>query len=816
MATGEELVYPVRFDTERLDATDLIDPSVIRSLAELSEEIQTYRDGLKALKKAQADGMELDDEQLIIQERLKLRIKEVSGEYNRQQRDLVKLESGNKSLGVSYNDLTKKNAELSVQMRNLPIGDTTGELQKLQAQYNANNEVLKQFDKAMGNNQRNVGNYESALNGLGGVLSTIPGGVGDIIQTFQKLQSTLTAVSGAFATKETVIKGFTASTAVATTATAAYTSAETAQATAVTASAGAIGFDTTATTANTVATTGNTTATVANATAQTAQAGAATASATAIGTTTVAQRALNLVMKANPVLLVVSAVAALIAAFSSLQPVMDRIKQATAALGAAFEYVRDTVAGFLTGEALIRESFTESIRKTIEYTKRLQELEQAKLQQDLKSAEARKIIAQLRLDAQDETKTIEERAKALKDARIIEQNDTIARLNDLRAEIEATEALDDLSAENLEKKKNLTAMRVQLSDLETASLKRERELQSEINTLDNKFAAEEKARVAEQERLSKQATAEIERQLAQRKLALDAYRNAILSMNDTMEMALLKQNELLINNPLEAPELELDTNRAEQVLSGAYDLGVQLAEQTVQQAVVLGDQMAVLELQQLEDLRQRKLYYLSLNYTDAEAAQQALTDMSVMHAQERARKEVEIERSKSELLTQTLLGFANTAINIGTALFGKSKAIAIAEAIISTYAGAASALRINYGTTPLALAAKFAGVAAVISNGLKQVATIARTSIGGGVNAGGAQSAAVTTSTRVMSGFAVTEGTQTFAAVNDRAASIGAQASERRQSGVNITIDAKVDRKGLALAVRDGETEIRTEQFTYI
>jgi chromosome segregation ATPase len=69
-------------------------------------------------------------------------------------------------------------------MRDVPLDDTSGKLQELQKQYSENNVKLKAFDASIGNSQRNVGNYKTALTGieegLSGLASAIAVGQGPL------------------------------------------------------------------------------------------------------------------------------------------------------------------------------------------------------------------------------------------------------------------------------------------------------------------------------------------------------------------------------------------------------------------------------------------------------------------------------------------------------------------------------------------------------------------------------------------------------------------------------------------------------------
>lgn len=809
---SDELKYKVSIETDQIEAGDLIAPSAIQALVELNAEIEDYRKQLNQLKALEKEQGELTEDQAMLQERLKGRIKETSTEYNRQQRELVKMETATKAVGGSYNDLVKQNAALSAAMRALPLDDTTGELAKLQAQYNANNERLKAFDKAMGNHQRNVGNYSSALDNLGGILSGIPGPIGDIVRTFEQFSKVLQASGVSMATKTTVIRGFTDAENTATVATAANTSAQVGQATAVQASAAAIGFDTQATVANTAATTGNTAATSANATAQTAQAAGATASAAATGTLTVAQRALNLVMKANPILLVVGAVAALVSAFSGLQPVMDKIKLVTTAVSSAFQFLRDTVYNFIMGEEALQRSFGESIRLSIELERATQRLRDARNEQVVASAQARQMIEQARLDAKDETLSIEERIKSLQRAIDLEEINTARQIQLAEQQLMIERQKVDQYKSTADELEALANLEAEYINIGTQSLVRQRELRKQLNTLERTLRAEEKARIDKATREQEKATREFERQLTQRRLALAAYRDAVRSDTESIAQGLRKADEAYIQGLADLPALDIDTSRDEAVLSQAFALGEELSAQTVDQAVRLGDTLQALELRQAEELRQRKLLYLSLNYTDQEAAQMALTDLTLRFAQERADAEVEIERQKSAMITETMTNLGNTITGIGTAIFGKNKALAIAQAIIDTYAAANSAMKSTIGGPII----KGAAVAAVIAKGLANVKAIQSTKIGS-MGAGG---------TGASTGSAITESS----VLNTRAADVIRQNNAQINAGMGVAsmlspnmgmqptflVEAKVDRDGMALAVRDGERSLKSQQISYM
>lgn len=92
------------------------------------------------------------------------------------------------TLARSYDGLVLENSKLRQAMNRLPLDDTTGELKRLQAQHAKNTAELKDFDAEVGQNFRNVGNYSSALDGLGGIL-------GKLVPGFEGVASKLGGVS---------------------------------------------------------------------------------------------------------------------------------------------------------------------------------------------------------------------------------------------------------------------------------------------------------------------------------------------------------------------------------------------------------------------------------------------------------------------------------------------------------------------------------------------------------------------------------------------------------------------------------------------
>jgi hypothetical protein len=134
-----------------------------KALAELSKRMEDTKAQIDSYNKQMKMGLPLSDEDRAKKEELKLQLKDLSSEYNKQQRDVLSLANTITGTANTYKDLQAQNKALAVEMKSIPLDDTSGRLQKLQGQYKANTDRLKAFDEEMGMHQRNVGDYKTAI-----------------------------------------------------------------------------------------------------------------------------------------------------------------------------------------------------------------------------------------------------------------------------------------------------------------------------------------------------------------------------------------------------------------------------------------------------------------------------------------------------------------------------------------------------------------------------------------------------------------------------------------------------------------------------
>ena len=153
---------------------------VARVQAQNSKQVETLTTRLSELTKqfnSLDPTIEKDGRQLRI----------LSGEIRRTQReiDLLNKSTSNtrrefEAAEGSYNELVQANRRLTQELKSLPNGfsRTNREAQRLRREIAANTTRLKEFDAAINQNFRNVGNYSSALTGATRNLSTFASGLG--------------------------------------------------------------------------------------------------------------------------------------------------------------------------------------------------------------------------------------------------------------------------------------------------------------------------------------------------------------------------------------------------------------------------------------------------------------------------------------------------------------------------------------------------------------------------------------------------------------------------------------------------------------
>ena len=215
---------------------------------------------------------------------------------------------------------------------------------------------------------------------------------------------------------------------------------------------------------------------------------------------------LGVAFKALGIGLIVAAFVKLKDIFSGNIETARRFERVSAQLGAAFDVIRDRAENFI--KALIKmknplkafkEAFTGTREEIKEETKAmdsltlaLQKVRDEERDMILERAKANRIIAESRLLAEDETKTIKERLVGLKRAVAEEKRVAQLELDTQQKKVDALQAIIDLGKSSEEYMIELANERARLIDLETSSTQRQLRVTRELNTMERELAAENK------------------------------------------------------------------------------------------------------------------------------------------------------------------------------------------------------------------------------------------------------------------------------------------------------------------------------------
>jgi hypothetical protein len=178
----------------------------------------------------------------------------------------------------------------------------------------------------------------------------------------------------------------------------------------------------------------------------------------------------------------------------------------TSKLSAAFDVIRDRAEQFI--KSLIemknpfkafKDAFTGTTAEIKEETKAMGELtKQLQLVRDeeremvVERAKANRIIAESRLLAEDETRSIKDRLVALKAAVAEEQRVAQLELDTQQKKVDALQAIIDLGKSSEEDMIELSNERARLIDLETQSTQRQLRVTRELNTMERELVASQK------------------------------------------------------------------------------------------------------------------------------------------------------------------------------------------------------------------------------------------------------------------------------------------------------------------------------------
>jgi len=395
-----------------------------------------------------------------------------------------------------------------------------------------------------------------------------------------------------------------------------------------------------------------------------------------LGGMTTAAKGLGTAFKALGIGLIVAAFMKLKDVFSGNIETARKFERVAAQLSAAFDVIRDRAEEFIKSLIALKNPFkafkdafkgtTAEIKEEVKaidtLTIALQGVRDEERDMLLVRAKANKIIAESRLLAEDDTKSMTERLAALKAAVAEEKRVADMEVATQNKKVEALQAVIDLGKSSEEDIATLAAERARLIELQTASILKQKRVAAEIGTFTNQIAKEE-------ERIEKEKLARIE------------------LTNQAKELSLEITEEL--------------SNKEIDILIKAEQKKLVIEQKTA-------DAKTKARKKELEE--------------EKKAADAALK-LAKAKAKADAKIESELAQQKKELVFRALGTVAN--------LIGKEsaagKALAIAQATISTYSAASAALAPPpVGAGPI-LGPVAAGIA--VATGLKSVRDIMKTKL---------------------------------------------------------------------------------------
>jgi hypothetical protein len=700
----EDLKFKVAIETDRISPEKLIDPGAIGALVEINDQIEKYKNELKELAEVEKEQGRLSEDQKRKQEETRLALKDAQNEYRNLQRSIKTVDEAVQSSITTYDGLVKENKALMEAMRQLPLDDTTGELQKLQAQYNKNNDELKKFDSTLGNHQRNVGNYKSGLGGITDSLAGLPGPIGG-------------AVAG--------------------------------------------------------------------------------------------MKTLNTVIKANPIGLIIAAVAGLIAMLSKLQPVVDFITKQFQILTNVVQFFVDNVAASLGIVEKNNITLAETVRITAALADAEVQLREAKRKRIVESASEQLIISELRLAAADMTKSEQERLDILRQIEEVEAESLQKKLRIAAIEFGQAKTRVLLNESTEEDLKNLATLEAELKLLQVESNNFLRENITKRTDLENKVAAEAKTR-------SEKAAQEREKKLEEERQAIESLAAARQTIDQKMFDNLDKMNEGMLDLAIDIIPTIDTTDVAKGSLLVADLFNNTLKEQTIARLEEEGRFTESMELQKQFRIQELTQMFMQNGVNEYQASLDAKLQADLEYEDQLRQSNERTEQTKRDQTTKTLdlIQFAATAaITIGKNVFGESKALAVAQAIIDSLGAAVGVMRDTKGP----LWVRLTNAAVILSAGYANVKKILSTKPGSGAAGGTSAASAVQPPSPFALGFQ-NEGMvmpQRFGMQSPFATGMASSVGDRFMNRGEINIQANVDRRGLAIAVREGERSIRTQQFDY-
>lgn len=245
-----------------------------------------------------------------------------------------------------------------------------------------------------------------------------------------------------------------------------------------------------------------------------AQKAALTASVAGTTGATKAMKLFKIALASTGIGVIVIALGSLVAYLTSTQEGMDFVNRATQAVGATFQVLKDRLIGIFEGFKLlfdgefekgaerlknsfkgIGQEIANEAKEASNLEGRLQAIEKAEARLEVRRAQQKADFAELKLLADDSTKSLEERSQAAVKALGGEEdiiNEQVALLKEKLEITKQQNALGTSTEADLQKERDLE---IEIAALQEASFNKRTELNNKLNTLKQQANATEQAQL---------------------------------------------------------------------------------------------------------------------------------------------------------------------------------------------------------------------------------------------------------------------------------------------------------------------------------
>jgi hypothetical protein len=167
------------------------------ALLQLRLQTDGYKAQLSEIQKVKQANNGLTDEQREQEEALRVALKDTNADLAVKTREMITLQQQNEATGNSYFEMEKRMRALSIQIKSLDTDTHKDEIATLTTEYNGLNTKLKQIDATMGNNQRNVGDYENSIRSAANALAIFQGPLGPLAGRLNSVATVMSRLSKA-------------------------------------------------------------------------------------------------------------------------------------------------------------------------------------------------------------------------------------------------------------------------------------------------------------------------------------------------------------------------------------------------------------------------------------------------------------------------------------------------------------------------------------------------------------------------------------------------------------------------------------------